>query len=184
MKTEKVEESKTQVVVSLAGNDADFKVGLITVSDRASAGLYPTGDLSGLAMRECCESYPNFFGVAKQVIVSDTKEIIKEALLSMLDCNLVFTSGGTGFFERDVTPEATLEVIEKKAESLVFYVIQESCKIVPTACLSRAVIGTRGKTLIINLPGKPKAVKENFEILMRKGILIHALGQLKGTDKH
>ena len=104
-------------------SDADFKVGLITVSDRASAGLYPTGDLSGQAMRECCESHPNFFGVAKQVIVSDTKEEIKQALLSMLDCNLVFTSGGTGFFERDVTPEATLEVIEKKADSLVFYVI-------------------------------------------------------------
>jgi molybdopterin adenylyltransferase len=102
----------------------------------------------------------------------------------MLDCNLIFTSGGTGFFERDVTPEATLEVIEKRADPLIIYVIQESCKIVPTACLSRAIIGSRGKTLIINLPGKPKAVKENFEILMRKGILIHALGQLKGTDKH
>ena len=52
------------------------------------------------------------------------------------------------------------------------------------ACLSRAVIGTKGKSLIVNLPGKPKAVKENIEILMRNGLLIHALGQLKGTDKH
>lgn len=102
----------------------------------------------------------------------------------MLDCNLIFTSGGTGFFERDNTPEATIEVIEKRADPLMVYVIQESCKLVPTACLSRAVIGSKGKTLIVNLPGKPKAVKENFEILMRKGILIHALGQLKGTDKH
>jgi molybdenum cofactor synthesis domain-containing protein len=102
----------------------------------------------------------------------------------MLDCNLVFTSGGTGFFTRDVTPEATAEVIEKRADSLIFYVIQESCKIVPSACLSRAVIGMRGQTLIVNLPGKPKAVKENFEILMRKGILVHALSQLKGGDKH
>lgn len=136
-------------------------------------------------MRECCESFPNFFAIDKQVIVSDSKEGIKEALSSMIDrCNLVFTSGGTGFSERDNTPEATLEVIEKRADSLVFYVIQESCKIVPTACLSRAVIGSKGKTMIVNLPGKPKAVKENFEILMRKGILIHALGQLKGTDKH
>lgn len=99
-------------------------------------------------------------------------------------CNLIFTSGGTGFYSRDNTPEATLEVIEKRADPLVFYVIQESCKLVPTACLSRAVIGSKGKTLIVNLPGKPKAVKENFEILMRNGILIHALGQLKGTDKH
>lgn len=135
-------------------------------------------------MKECCESFPNFFHVHKQVIVNDEKDNIKESLMSMLDCNLVFTSGGTGFFERDVTPEATLEVIQKRADSLVMYVINESCKIVPSACLSRAVIGSRGKTLIVNLPGKPKAVKENFEILMRKGILVHALAQLKGGDKH
>ena len=93
------------------------------MSDRASAGEYPTGDLSGVAMRESCESFPNFFQVVKQIIVNDTKDKIKEALLSMLDCNLVFTSGGTGFFERDNTPEATIEVIEKRADSLVFYVI-------------------------------------------------------------
>ena len=74
-------------------------------------------------MKECCDGHPNFFHVAKQVIVSDTKEAIKEAVLQMLECHLVLTSGGTGFSERDVTPEATLEVIEKKADSLVFYVI-------------------------------------------------------------
>lgn len=110
------------------------------------------------------------------MIVNDTKENIKQALESMLDFNLVFTSGGTGFYKRDNTPEATLEVIDKRADPLMMYVIQESVKLVPTACLSRAVIGSKGKTLIVNLPGKPKAVKENFEILMRKGILIHALG--------
>lgn len=88
---------------------------------------------------------------------------------------LVLTSGGTGFFERDVTPEATIEIIEKKADSLITFILSESMKIVPTACLSRAVAGMRGKTLIINLPGKPKAVKENFEILMRNGVLLHAL---------
>ena len=110
--------------------------------------------------------------------MADEKDQIKVELLRMSDLglNLVFTSGGTGFFERDVTPEATSEVIEKRADNLVVYVMQESMKLVPTACLSRAVIGTRGKTMIINLPGKPKAVKENFEILMRNGILIHALG--------
>ena len=173
--TEEVKQVVVEAPKQVTGS-ADFKVGLITVSDRASAGQYPTGDLSGAAMRECCESYPNFFQIDKQVIVNDNKEGIKQAIQSMLDCNLVFTSGGTGFYERDNTPEATLEVIDKKADSLVFYVIQESCKIVPTACLSRAVIGSKGKTMIVNLPGKPKAVKENFEILMRKGILIHALG--------
>lgn len=60
----------------------------------------------------------------------------------------------------------------------------ESLKITPMACLSRAVIGTRGRSLIVNLPGKPKAVKENIEILMRSNMLVHALGSLKGTDKH
>jgi molybdopterin adenylyltransferase len=158
--------------------NADFKVGLITISDRASSGEYPTGDLSGKAMRECCEQYPHFYEIAEQTIVADDKEKIKETLISMSDkgFNLVFTSGGTGFFERDITPEATLEVIERRAESLANYILMESMKIVPTACLSRAVVGTRGKTMIINLPGKPKAVKENFEILMRSHVLIHALG--------
>lgn len=119
--------------------------------------------------------------------MADEKDQIKHALIEMCDemgCNLVFTSGGTGFFERDITPEATLEVIHRRAESLANYILMESMKIVPTACLSRAVIGTRGKTMIINLPGKPKAVKENIEILMRNNVLVHALGQLKGTDKH
>jgi len=161
-------------------------VGLITISDRASSGEYPTGDLSGKAMRECCEQYPNYYEISEQIIVPDEKEKIKQALLGMTEkgYNLIFTSGGTGFFERDITPEATLEVIERRAESLANYILMESMKLVPTACLSRAVVGTKGKTMIINLPGKPKAVKENYEILMRNNVLIHALGQLKGTEKH
>jgi len=73
-------------------------------------------------MRECCESYPNFYEVAKQVIVDDSKDNIRQAILSMLDCNLVLTSGGTGFFERDNTPEVTAEIIEKRADSLMVYV--------------------------------------------------------------
>lgn len=95
---------------------------------------------------------------------------------------MIFTSGGTGFNVRDITPEATLDVIERRSHSLSTYVLVESMKIVPTACLSRSVIGTRGKTMIINLPGKPNAARENIEILMRNNILIHALGTLKGTD--
>ena len=101
---------------------ADFKVGLITISDRASLGQYPTGDLSGQAMRECCESYPNFFHVYKQMISDDSKPNIKSAIEDMLDCNLVLTSGGTGFFERDNTPEVTSEIIEKRADALMVYV--------------------------------------------------------------
>jgi molybdenum cofactor synthesis domain-containing protein len=137
-------------------------------------------------MKDCCNEHSDLYEVTEQIIVSDDKEKIKHALISLCDkaCNLVLTSGGTGFFERDVTPEATTEVIERKADSLMTYILTESMKFVPTACLSRAVAGMRGKTLIINLPGKPKAVKENFEILMRNGMLVHALRQLNGGDKH
>ena len=97
---------------------------------------------------------------------------------------MILTSGGTGFAERDVTPEATTQILDKKAESLTQFMIQEAIKIVPTACLSRGIIGMKGRTMIVNLPGKPKAVKENFEILMRNNVLLHALGQLRGSDKH
>ena len=91
------------------------------------------------------------------------------------DCDLILTSGGTGFSDRDVTPEATIEVIQKRADSLVAYLMQEATKRAPMACLSRLVIGIKDKTLIVNLPGKPKAVKEDLEILMNKGILLHAI---------
>jgi molybdopterin adenylyltransferase len=89
---------------------------------------------------------------------------------------LILTSGGTGFAQRDVTPEATKLVIDRYAESLFQYMIGEAVKIVPTACLSRGIIGMKGKTMIVNLPGKPKAVKENMDILMKNNILTHALG--------
>lgn len=91
----------------------EFKVGLITVSDRASSGEYPTGDLSGKAMKESCNEFPDTYEVVEQTIVNDDKERIKNTLIEMCDkgYSLVLTSGGTGFFERDVTPEATLEVI-------------------------------------------------------------------------
>lgn len=99
-------------------------------------------------------------------------------------CDLIFTSGGTGFAIRDVTPEATASVIDRRADSLSSYVIGEAVKIVPTACLSRGIIGMRGKTMIVNFPGKPKAVKENFEILMRNNVLYHAVNLLKGSSSH
>ena len=99
-------------------------------------------------------------------------------------CDLVLTSGGTGFAQRDVTPEATLQIIDRHADALSQYVAAESIKITPMACLSRGIIGMKDKTMIVNLPGKPKAVKENMEILMRNNLLLHALGLLKGTDSH
>ena len=90
-------------------------------------------------------------------------------------CHLILTSGGTGFAPRDVTPEATLGLITKRADQLVMYMNNEAVKIAPTACLSRGVIGMIDNTMIVNLPGKPKAVTENFEILMRKNVIVHAI---------
>lgn len=102
----------------------------------------------------------------------------------MLDCDMILTSGGTGFTERDITPEATLDIIDRKADSMSQYMISEALKYTPMACLSRGVIGMKGKTMIINLPGKPKAVKENLEILMRNGLLLHALAYLKSSGSN
>ena len=106
---------------------------------------------------------------------------IKEAVEKKVD--LVLTSGGTGFAPRDVTPEATLPLITKRADSLTEYMLREAGKITPMAALSRCLIGVivteTNSTMVINLPGKPKAVKENFEILQRKGVLGHALSQMK-----
>ena len=95
----------------------------------------------------------------------------------------MLTSGGTGFAPRDVTPEATSPLLTKRADSLTEYMLREAGKITPMAALSRCQIGVivteGGSTMVINLPGKPKAVKENFEILQQKGVLGHALSQMK-----
>ena len=98
--------------------------------------------------------------------------------------NLILTSGGTGLCPRDITPEATKSVIEKDWSSIMVYVTTESCKITPFACFSRAVWGVINNTLIINLPGKPKAVTENLDILMTKNLLKHALKSVNGECLH
>mmetsp|Transcript_44200 Transcript_44200/g.32184 ORF Transcript_44200/g.32184 Transcript_44200/m.32184 type:complete len:124 (-) Transcript_44200:35-406(-) len=115
------------------------------------------------------------FQVQKQIVVPDEKEKIQEAIVDSLECHLILTSGGTGFTKRDVTPEATAELLEKRADSISQFINLEAVKIVPNACLSRGVAGVIGNTFVLNLPGSPKAVKENLEIIMRKNILLHIL---------
>ena len=160
-----------------------MKIGRITISDRASAGIYE--DRSGpeieIVLRE-------FFGGAvkfESAIVPDEIDLISAMLKKFADelkCDLVVTTGGTGISARDVTPEATKVVLEKELPGFGEIMRVQSFSKVKTAILSRAVAGTRGKTLIVNLPGKPAAVRECLEILapaMREG-----LAHLRGEDPH
>jgi molybdopterin adenylyltransferase len=159
-----------------------MKIGRITVSDRASAGVYE--DRSGPEIeRLLAEFFPD--ATFESVIVPDEIEIIAAALLKFADdlnFNLVVTTGGTGVSARDVTPEATKVVLEKELPGFGEAMRMGSLVKVRTAILSRAMAGTRGRTLIVNLPGKPSAVRECLEILapaIREGV-----AHLCGEDPH
>jgi molybdopterin adenylyltransferase len=160
-----------------------MKIGRITISDRASAGIY--ADRSGpeieTALREA-------FGAAVEfvaAIVPDDEELIAAELRVMADaaqCDLIVTTGGTGITARDVTPEATRAVLEKELPGFGEAMRMQSLKKVGTAILSRATAGTRGHSLIVNLPGKPAAVRECLEILVPA--LREGMAHLRGADPH
>ncbi|MFC0186235.1 molybdopterin adenylyltransferase [Pseudarcicella hirudinis] len=138
-----------------------IKIGIINVSDRASAGIYE--DIPGKAVLETLREYliSDFEPVYK--VIPDEQALISETLISMADvdgCCLVVTTGGTGPAVRDVTPEATEAVCQKMMPGFGELMRQESLKYVPTAILSRQTAGIRNQTLIINLPGKPKAIRQ------------------------
>lgn len=159
-----------------------MKIGRLTISDRASAGVYT--DRSGPEIEAVLRE---FFVDAtfEAMIVPDEIELISDALKQFADkstCDLVVTTGGTGVAVRDVTPEATRAVLEKELPGFGEIMRVQSFAKVKTAILSRAVAGTRGQTLIVNLPGKPTAVRECLEILapaIREG-----LAHLRGDDPH
>jgi molybdopterin adenylyltransferase len=156
-----------------------LRFGILTISDRSSRGERP--DVSGRSLKSKIESLGwKAFWID---IVPDETKIIAETLIQWADSgelDVVLTTGGTGFSPRDVTPEATLKVIQKLAPGLAEAMRQESLKITPHAMLSRGVAGIRGKTLIINLPGSPKAALENFEII--EPILPHAVQLLQEDE--
>jgi molybdenum cofactor synthesis domain-containing protein len=145
--------------------------GIITVSDRSSRG--ERTDVSGPVIREWAGKMG--FTIAEEIIIPDDTEIIKNALIRLSDMgvNLILTTGGTGFAPRDNTPEATKAVIEKEAPGFAEAMRRKSMEITPHAMLSRAVSGIRKGSLIINLPGSPKAVKENLEFIEKA--IPHAL---------
>ena len=158
-----------------------YKVGIITASDKSAANLRE--DLSGPAIREIIERYPDDFYVEDYVIVADEIEELAVAMIKMADDNgvdFLVTTGGTGFSKRDVTPEATLSVIERRTPGIPEAMRYLSLQITPRAMLSRAEAGIRGNTLIVNLPGSPKAIKETLDYIISS--VKHGLDILQGID--
>ena len=156
-----------------------YKASVITVSDRAYSGDYT--DRSGPAVKELLQS--NGYQVEELIIIPDEKNNIIETLLAHFnkDINLIITTGGTGFSKRDVTPEATREVIEREAPGIAEYMRMKSAEITPHAILSRGIAGLRGDSLIINLPGAPKAATENLGFILPA--IRHGLDMLSGKKE-
>jgi molybdenum cofactor synthesis domain-containing protein len=149
-----------------------MQVGILIISDRGARGEYE--DRSGPVIAEQLAEQTDWL-ISQRSIIPDEFETIVQTLEAWCEAgvNLILTSGGTGFAPRDITPEATRRVIEREAPGIAEAVRAESLKITRHAMLSRAVAGIRGQTLIINMPGNPKAVRENLEVLLP--ILPHAL---------
>jgi molybdopterin adenylyltransferase len=143
-----------------------IRVGILTVSDRGYRGEYE--DQSGPLIRDIVTARLQA-AVELEAIVPDSLPIIQSTLVVWCDevgLDLILTTGGTGFAPRDVTPEATRAVIQRETPGLVEAMRAASLKITPHAMLSRATAGIRGRTLIVNLPGSPKAVRENLEAIL------------------
>lgn len=156
-----------------------MKIGIITVSDRSSRG--ERDDLSGPEIKKWCDKMG--YSVSEELIIPDEQIIIKNSLIELSDMglDLILTTGGTGFAPRDVTPEATRDVIEREAPGFAEVMRMRSLQITPHAMLSRAVSGIRKKTLIINLPGSPKGARENLEFI--ESAIPHALKLLRNEVK-
>lgn len=142
-----------------------FRVGIITCSDKGSKN--ERVDVSGEVIREIVEK--KGYEVAKYIILPDEEDLLYEEMVDQCDnlkVDLLLSTGGTGFSERDVTPEATRRVVERLAPGISEAIRYYSLQITPRAMLSRAVSGIRNKTLIVNLPGSPKAVRESLEYII------------------
>ena len=154
-----------------------FTLGILTISDKGSRG--EREDESGKAICELLAALDA--RLVKYDIVPDEQEVISGRLVEWADkegIDLIITTGGTGLSPRDVTPEATLVVLDRMAPGFAEAMRAESLKKTPTAMLSRAVAGIRGGSLIINLPGSPRAVRECLEVILPA--LPHAIEVLRG----
>ena len=161
-----------------------LRFGILTASDRSARGERP--DLSGPALDELVRS--RGWNVVRQTILPDDLKILRETLVAWADrgdLDIILITGGTGFAPRDITPEATRAVIDREAPGLTEAMRQESLKVTPHAMLSRGVAGMRGKVLIIDLPGSPKAAVENLNVVLP--VLAHAVELLRDepdAEKH
>lgn len=141
-----------------------YRIAVITASDRCAAG--ERQDLSGPAVEEACRKFGE---VTSRKLLPDDRAAIREELIRLCEedlADVVFTTGGTGFSPRDVTPEATLDVVERLAPGIPEAMRAYSAQKTNRAMLSRAAAGIRGRTLIVNLPGSPKAVRECLEAIL------------------
>ena len=157
----------------------NYRAGIITASDKGAAGQRE--DISGQVIREILEE--KGFEVADYQMVPDEFDKLSQAMTDMADeqnINLILTTGGTGFSKRDITPEATRHVIEREAPGIVEAIRAYSMTITKRAMLSRAVSGIRGNTLIVNLPGSPKAVRESLDYVI--DAIDHGLDILMAQD--
>jgi len=154
-----------------------IRVAIITISDSCSQG--EREDVSGRTIEEMLPR--DRFAVAGRTIVPDGRETVAAELVRLADgggVDLVLTTGGTGFGPRDVTPEATASVCDRMAPGFGELMRLEGFKKTPRAVLSRAVAGIRGRTLVVNLPGSPRAVRECLEVIV--DLLPHAIEMLRG----
>jgi molybdopterin adenylyltransferase len=138
-----------------------IRIGIVTVSDRASQGVYE--DRGGPAIRDCLTEFLAIPWEAVARLIPDERPVIEATLRELCDmeaCCLVVTTGGTGPAQRDITPEATAAVCDKILDGFGELMRSVSLRSVPTAVLSRQLAGTRGRSLIVNLPGKPAAIRE------------------------
>jgi molybdenum cofactor synthesis domain-containing protein len=158
----------------------NLRFGILTISDRSSRG--ERADLSGPALADFIRA--RGWDASLLDVVPDERAQIASTLTAWCargDLDILLTTGGTGFAPRDITPEATRDVLEKEAPGLAEAIRAESLKITPHAMLSRGLAGIRGRTLILNLPGSPKGAVESLQVVA--GVLEHAV-QLLREDKN
>jgi molybdopterin adenylyltransferase len=159
----------------MGDTSVDITVAVLTLSDKGSKG--ERRDESGPLIREMLRDIKA--EITYYDILPDEKELIKEKLIEYSSkVDLILTTGGTGLSRRDVTPEATLEILDRQVPGIAEAMRSEGLKITKRAMLSRAVAGVKGRSLIVNLPGSPKAVKESLSIII--DVIPHAIEKIKG----